>query len=438
MVALDRSTGEEVWRTGEDSVQGNLVSGPVVADGMILVFEPGSVIALDAAEGRFLWRSEIVNPHDALLPQGISTLGPVSDDGTVYAVDVTGRARAGRRDGDRALGPRAERSIPATPPVLTDAHLVVPTNSGSLYAIDRRTGHLAFRIDAGAAFLRGLADAGDVLVAVAGVEDVEIVAFGADADGVLTDEPSPTTFDLGELLAGFALGALPVAIVALAPRVAVAAAPRSHAAARLGSRSSGGDEMSSGTRGTRGRPAPARRGGMLSRMSVPPMDSMPPIRTAFVRGLAATWSSPVVVGATVAWLRTEWLVVVALGYPGPFALLAHIVAPAPLSTTTDLSVSIGILGVSKGLPLVLIPALVHALWHAIVVGLAVEAVETGRASRWGAIRGLRALPVAFAIHAFGVAVLFTSQIVAGLVAGLSFVQQLDPRPRGSGCSRSHP
>ena len=58
--------------------------------------------------------------------------------------------------------------------------------------------------------------------------------------------------------------------------------------------------MSADSRGTRGRPAPARRGGLLSRMSVPPMDSMPPIRTAFARGLAATWSSPLVVGATVA------------------------------------------------------------------------------------------------------------------------------------------
>ncbi len=54
------------------------------------------------------------------------------------------------------------------------------------------------------------------MIAVAGVEDAEIVAFGEDPDGVLTDEPSPTTFDLGGLLAGFALGGLPVAIVALA------------------------------------------------------------------------------------------------------------------------------------------------------------------------------------------------------------------------------
>ena len=184
--------------------------------------------------------------------------------------------------------------------------------------------------------------------------------------------------------------------------------------------------MSAVSRGGRGQRAPARRGGFVSRMSTPPMDSMPPIRTAFVRGLAGIWSSPFVVGATVAWLLVEWLVVVALGYPGPFSLLAHVAAPAPLSTTTDLSVSVGLLGVARGLPLVFITSgLVHALWQAIVVGLAVEIVETGGASRWGAIRGLRAFPITFAIHAFGVAVLFTSSIAAGLGGGgLALLLQL--------------
>ena len=218
VIALDRSTGEELWRTDEDAVRGNLVSGPVVADEMILVFEPGSVIALEAADGRFLWRSEIVNPLTTpFSPQGISTLAPVSADGMVYAVDVTGRAYGLDAETGTVLWDHALNDpSPLTPPVLTDAHLLVPTNSGSLYAIDRRTGHLAFRIDAGEAFLRGLADAGDVLVAVTGVEDAEIMAFAEDPDGVLTDEPSPTTFELGGLLAGFVLGGLPVAIVALA------------------------------------------------------------------------------------------------------------------------------------------------------------------------------------------------------------------------------
>jgi len=184
--------------------------------------------------------------------------------------------------------------------------------------------------------------------------------------------------------------------------------------------------MSAAARGSRRQPPPARGRGVLSRMSVPPMDSMPPIRTSFVRGLAGTWSSPIVVGGMLTWLLVEWLVVVALGYPGPFAFLAHSAAPAPLSTYTDLFISVGILGLARGLPLVFITSgLVHAILQAIVVGLAVEAIETGSASRWGAIRGLRAFPVTFAIHAFGVAVLFIQQIVAGVGGGgLSYILQL--------------
>ncbi len=177
------------------------------------------------------------------------------------------------------------------------------------------------------------------------------MAFGEDPDGALIDEPSPTT----SISAVSSPGSRSAASRSRSSR------SRSHALcsgasvprrdpARISIRRRGRDELASrGTRGAVG--SGSAEAACLSRMSAPPMDSMPRIRTAFARGLAATWSSPLVVGATVAWLLIEWLVVVALGYPGPFALLAHIVAPAPLSTTTDLSVSIGILGVGKGLPL---------------------------------------------------------------------------------------
>jgi outer membrane protein assembly factor BamB len=219
VVALDRSTGEELWRSPEDVVLGNLVSAPIVADGRILVLEPGSVVALDPADGRLLWRREIVNPvaPSPFASQAIAALAPVSADGVVFFVDVTGRAygldaETGVELWDQALNDPS----PFTPPMLTDAHLLVPTNSGVLYAIDRGTGHLASRIDTGGTFLRGLADAGEVLVGVTGVDEGEIVALGGDPDGVLTDEPSPTTVDLGKLLAGFAVGAIPIAIVALA------------------------------------------------------------------------------------------------------------------------------------------------------------------------------------------------------------------------------
>jgi hypothetical protein len=178
-------------------------------------------------------------------------------------------------------------------------------------------------------------------------------------------------------------------------------------------------------RGRTSRQGPPRRGGLFSSMGAPPMESMPPMRTAFARGLVATWSSAVIVGFTVAWVAVEWLVLLALGFPGPFALLAYGPATPPLSTTTDLSVAIGTLGVGLGLPLVLIVAAVHALWQSLLVGLAIEAVESGGASRWGAVRGLRGYPIALAIHVMGVAVLFASQIVSGLGGGsLSLVLEV--------------
>jgi outer membrane protein assembly factor BamB len=219
VVALDRSTGDELWRSGEGAVRGQLVSAPVVADGRILVLEPGSVLALDAADGRLLWRREIVNPLAPypFSPQGISSVAPLSADGMVFAVDVTGRvygldAENGAEVWDQALNDPS----PLTPPVLAGDHLLVPTNSGTLYAVDPATGHLVFRIDSSGPFLRGLSGGGDVLVGVTGGDDARLVAFAADPNGVLIDEPSPTTVDVAKLLAGFALGALPVAIALLA------------------------------------------------------------------------------------------------------------------------------------------------------------------------------------------------------------------------------
>jgi len=175
----------------------------------------------------------------------------------------------------------------------------------------------------------------------------------------------------------------------------------------------------------RNKAAPPPRRGLLSGMSAPPMDSMPRMRTAFTRGLAGAWSSPLIVGSLLAWLLVEWFVVVALGYPGPFALLAHVSAPTPLSTFTDLSLSTGVLGVRRGLLFVFGTAAVHALWFSLLVGLVIETLESGRATRWGAVRGLRAFPVVFALHVIGVAVVFAAQIVAAIGGtGLALLIQM--------------
>ena len=219
IVALDDESGDELWRANAEDAS-NLVSAPVVADGRMLTLDAlGGVIAFDADDGRFLWRTEVVNPiapgGQPFHLQGVSAPAPVSAEGRVFAVDVTGRvyalnAETGAALWDQALNDPSQFS----PPLLTQDQLLVPTDSGTLYAVDRESGHVVSRVDGGRTFLRGLSDSGDLLVGVMGFEEAELVAFGADEAGTLIDEPSPTTLDIGELLTGFLVGGVLTGLVA--------------------------------------------------------------------------------------------------------------------------------------------------------------------------------------------------------------------------------
>jgi outer membrane protein assembly factor BamB len=220
VVAFDAETGEEAFRASLEEAS-NLVSTPVVADGRILVLDAiGGVLAFDATDGRSLWRTEVINPiapsGQPFLLQGVGAPAPVSSDGRVFAVDVTGRAYAFDAENGDALWDHALNDPSRfSPPVLADGQLLVPTDSGTLSAIDTETGHLVWQVDGGADFLRGLADAGDRIVGATGLDDGGLVAFEPDPDGTLRDEPSPTTFDAGALLAGFVLGGLLLGVAVL-------------------------------------------------------------------------------------------------------------------------------------------------------------------------------------------------------------------------------
>ncbi len=220
IVALDDKSGDELWRASAEDAS-NFVSAPVVADARMLTLDAlGGVIAFDAADGHFLWRTEVINPiaprGQPFLLQGVGAPAPVSADGQVFAVDVTGRvyafdAETGALLWDQALNDPSQFS----PPLLTRDQVLVPTDSGTLYAVDRRSGHVVSRVDGGRTFLRGLSDAGDLLVGVMGFDDAALVAFRADPAAPLIDEPSPTTIDIGELLIGFLLGGVLTGLVAL-------------------------------------------------------------------------------------------------------------------------------------------------------------------------------------------------------------------------------
>jgi outer membrane protein assembly factor BamB len=219
IVALDIEEGEELWRASAEEAS-NLVTAPVVADGRILTLDAfGGVLAFDAQDGRFLWRTEVVNPlapRQPFLLREVGAPAPVSSDGQVFAVDVTGRVYAFDAETGLPLWDHASNTVSqSSPPLLTDDDVLVPTDAGTLLAIDRTSGHLVWRVDGRKVFLRGLADAGDLLVGVTGADDAGLVAFEADAAGRLLDEPSPTTLDIGRMLTGYVLGGLLVGLAAI-------------------------------------------------------------------------------------------------------------------------------------------------------------------------------------------------------------------------------
>jgi hypothetical protein len=84
-----------------------------------------------------------------------------------------------------------------------------------LAAIDTASGHLIWRGDEAGGALRGLLATPDLVIGVRAGSGGGLVAFEADPDGTLLDEPSPTQFDLGLLLAGFLLAAVPIAVLVL-------------------------------------------------------------------------------------------------------------------------------------------------------------------------------------------------------------------------------
>ena len=167
-----------------------------------------------------------------------------------------------------------------------------------------------------------------------------------------------------------------------------------------------------------GAPAAQRRGGLGSFLAPKPTVDvgMPSIRASFVRGLAATLSTPFLVVGIPALVLVEWLAVVAAGFQGPFVLFAHAAALPPVGTAIDLSVAAR---ATADAPLVgvVIAILLRAVVLAIVAAASVQAVRDGRVTPWVWVPALRALPACLAVSIASVSLLFAAQPLGALLGG---------------------
>jgi outer membrane protein assembly factor BamB len=277
VVALEADTGEERWRS---EVEGRLEATPAVVEDLVLVAgedrQTGvvTVFALDAATGgRPQWRFSTPGPT---LPAS----APASDgervfvatsEGVLRALDLDGggqvwtaemRAAVSSRqvpaaasllvvadrlhlyglgpgDGEerwtflladlRALpGGRRNTLSPSSPAVLGEA-AVIGDASGVLSAIDLDTGRLVWRSDLSPGPLGAVAVGDDLVFATTLGRGGSVIGLEHDPDGVLLDEPSPTTVFplraiLNFVLAGAVVGAVALGLSRLAIRGTAASA----------------------------------------------------------------------------------------------------------------------------------------------------------------------------------------------------------------------
>jgi outer membrane protein assembly factor BamB len=263
VVALEADTGQERWRS---EVEGRLEATPAVVEDLVLVAgevrQTGvvTVFALDAATGgRPQWQFSTSGP-------ALPASAPASDgerafvatsEGVLRALDLDGggqvwtaemRAAVSSRqvpaaasplvvadrlhlyglgpgDGEerwtflladlRALpGGRRNTLSPSSPAVLGEA-AVIGDASGVLSAIDLDTGRLVWRSDLSPGPLGAVAVGDDLVFATTLGQGGSVIGLEHDPDGVLLDEPSPTTvFPLRAIL-NFVLAAAVVGAVAL-------------------------------------------------------------------------------------------------------------------------------------------------------------------------------------------------------------------------------
>ncbi|NOX57682.1 MAG: PQQ-binding-like beta-propeller repeat protein, partial [Planctomycetes bacterium] len=91
VIAMDINTGKEKWRfdlaefyKGHDGSHDGPISTPLIADGKVFVLDPrGQFDALDLKTGKLVWKTHLVNDHEAAKPHYGFGTSPVYLDGVV-------------------------------------------------------------------------------------------------------------------------------------------------------------------------------------------------------------------------------------------------------------------------------------------------------------------------------------------------------------------
>lgn len=156
----------------------------------------------------------------------------------------------------------------------------------------------------------------------------------------------------------------------------------------------------------------------------------PPLGASLARGLLAVAGSPLLLATPLALALLLWLGLILLGLDHVPRVLANVLAIPPISSFFDLNIGVTIYGLSGGaLTFTVGATVVRSVAWAALAGMIVEAVEGGRVSTAGGLRGLRALPSVLLGNFLALAALLVGQLVlpaflGPTIGGLGFTVAL--------------
>lgn len=150
---------------------------------------------------------------------------------------------------------------------------------------------------------------------------------------------------------------------------------------------------------------------------------MPKGWSSYVRGLAASLASPVLIALVPLVVLIEWLVALALGSQGPATVLAGAFQwPGP-GTAVDFSViQLQVIDPGPiGLLSIFVFVAIRAILLALVTTIVIERLRTGTSSGWAWRRAPRVFVVTLTVCMIGLALFFITGIVGNFLPQLGFL-----------------
>lgn len=134
LLALDGSSGAQVW----EQELGTNVGSPLVVDGVVYVWTPEAVVAVDALTGDTVWTQSAVSDTEPSRPTVVNDSLYTGVGQNVVALDT----EDGTIRWNRSLAVDIQH-----PPTVYDGTVYVQSPSGLVYALDARTGDTVWRVN---------------------------------------------------------------------------------------------------------------------------------------------------------------------------------------------------------------------------------------------------------------------------------------------------